>query len=151
VSGIRLRFVAPTSRGRLRPRYDARAHILALASSVKRPWPYSINVDAMLICDVDAQRVLAHVDLHYDRARWPRDATVTWPGPAPAADVIFESDALEAQSFPLPVDVRSDPTDRIVSIRVGDCDPDELHALSDDCIAQARNDELVGFVVRLPG
>jgi hypothetical protein len=146
---IRVLLRPPTDRGRLYPRYVAEAHTLAVESRVARQWPYGINVDAMLICDLDEDRVLANLDLHYDRRLWPRDARVRWPELAPASDLVFEEATARQKNFGSRVDVTTDSTRRIVDIRVDSHEVNGMAALSDDCVVLLHDSNLAGFVVRV--
>jgi hypothetical protein len=141
----------PTDAGRLYPRYDSESRILVMESRLKRPWKFGINIDGMLICDLDEDRMLANVDLHYDRERWVRREDIAWPASAIEADIVFESEVTETQSLAIPVDVVSDETATVVRIRFGERQPDTAVALSEACVAEIETDELVGLVARISG
>ena len=149
MSGIQVSVRPPTNAGRLYTHYDSKAHVLVAGSRETRRWPYGINVDAMLICDLDDERVLANFDLHYDRDRWPTAPDVRWPESARAADLVFDEESVAKKNFPGPVEVRSNQTRSVVEIRLDPRDADETVALSDGCVALLREHELVGFVVKI--
>jgi hypothetical protein len=73
MSSIKVSVPPPTEAGRLYPRYVKDARILAVESTVARPWPFGVNIDGTRICDLDEWRVLANFDVHWPRSRWKRE------------------------------------------------------------------------------
>lgn len=140
----------PTERGRLYPRYVEGAGILAVQSSVTRPWPYGINIDGMMVLDIDEDRVLANVDLHLRRSLWRVEKTLERRVPSRKADIAISEESIRQKSLSLPVKVVSDAARRCVAISF----PESLNSadaveLSPGCLALVRGDELLGFQIDL--
>jgi hypothetical protein len=119
VSGLLVRFVKSTEAGRLYPRYDDESGIVVAESRVVRDWPYGIDVDGSLICDLDEHHVLANVDLHIPRPHWSRDESVRWPTARASGDLVFLEATVRTKSFGNSVKAISDPAGRVLEIRIG--------------------------------
>jgi hypothetical protein len=136
-----------TSAGRLYPRYDQEAGILAAESAVPRLWMFGVDIDGRIIFDLDEHRVLANVDLHFPKHRWVRDLGDDAPVAAPPADLVFTPETVAYKSFSLPLRVRADRRAQRLRIELGDKRPDRAIALSESCVALLAGHELAGFVV----
>lgn len=147
MSGIHVDFTPPTAAGRLYPRYDVEAGIVAVESRIARPWPYGVDVDGTLICDLDEDRVLANFDLLVPVESWSEAGGLHWPIRAREVDLVFDTDTVERKSFSSPVEAFTDPDRRLLDIRIGTVEPQEAWVLSEGCVALTRGDELVGFIV----
>lgn len=149
MTGITVSIAPPTDLGRLYPRYDDSAGILAVESRLERPWPFGVDIDGRVVFDIDQHRVLANVDLHVPKARWKRDLGDDVPIVAPPGDLIFSQEAITTKSFSLPLRVRTDPSFRRVRVDFGAEPPDRAIALSGSCIALLSAGELIGFAIAL--
>lgn len=149
MSSIRVSVLPPTEAGRLYPRYNDSAGILAVQSRVDRPWLFGVDIDGRVVFDLDEQRVLANFDLHIPKARWKR-ASVEDESPliTPAGDLAFAAETIKTKSFSLPLTIRTDVHTRRVRIDFATRKPNRAVALSGSCIALLSEDELVGFEVR---
>ena len=145
---IRASVIAPSDAGRLYPRYDANAGVLALESGVRREWPFGVDVDGNIVFDLDQDRVLASFDLHIGRQYWGNDLSMAWPIPSEAGSLVFDEETVLAGSFCLPIEVNADRTKTRLQICIGTKHPDKLVSLSPKCVAMMAQDELVGFHVR---
>ena len=147
---IRVIAEPPTSAGRLYPRYDQEAGILAVESPVARLWMFGVDIDGRIIFDLDEHRVLANVDLHFPKHRWVRDLDHGLPTAAPPGDIVFAPETVAYKSFSQPLRVRTDDKGQRLRIELGDKKPDRAIALSESCIALLAGHELVGFMMELP-
>jgi hypothetical protein len=134
----------------LYPKYDEAARILSVASRVARPWTHGVDVDATLVCDLDANRMLANFDVHAPADRWIEVPKVPWPDGAAEADLVFTAGAVRQKSFALEVDVYTDRSRERVGIKIGAVEPDQARQLSEACVALTHESELVGFLLKLP-
>lgn len=144
MSAIKIATRPPTSAGRLYPRYERGAKLIALESRVARRWPHGVNVDGTLVFDLDEERVLANLDIHVPRDQWMENRDVAWPGPASKADIVFDEATVETKAFTLPVEVLTDSGRRVVEVVIGARGPAERWELSESCYALTRGDALVG-------
>ncbi len=137
-----------TSLGRLYPRYDEEAGILAIESSVQRTWPFGVDIDCTLVFDLDDRRVLANIDFHVPRNHWLRSqkdddpAMIASPG-----DLEFAPATVKHKSFHLPIQARADDGGHRLRIEIGSAKPSRAIALSPQCIALLTDDELVVLLV----
>lgn len=149
MTSIKVYVLAPTEAGRLYPRYVNEGGILAVESTVARPWPFGVDIDGGVVFDLDEWRVLANFDLHMRRSLWKRErledevATIATPG-----DLAFAPETVETKSFSIPLTVRMDPRTGRVSMRFGALKPDRAVELSPMCSALLREDNLLGFDIR---
>jgi hypothetical protein len=44
--------------------------IVVAESDLKRPWPYGVNIESLVLMDFDENRVLAHVEVLVRRSLW---------------------------------------------------------------------------------
>jgi len=137
-----------TDLGRLYPRYDDSAGILAVESKFERPWAFGVDIDGRIIFDIDERRVLANLDLHIPKKRWKKEARKRPPERCCFGDLIFSQKTIKIKSFSLPLMVSSDELCREVHIQFGSSTPDRAVGLSSSCLALLYQNELVGFFVR---
>lgn len=148
VRGIAVSVAPPTDRGRLYPRYDESAGILAIESRFERPWPFGVDIDGRVIFDIDEDGLLANVDLHVPKARWKKDLKDDVAIVAPAGDLIFSRETIAKKSFSFPLGMRADPGLRRLRIEFGTERLDRAIALSGSCIALLSAGELIGFAIK---
>ena len=73
---------------------------MAVESRVARPWPFGVNIDGVLVCDLDDWRVLANFDLYIPRRRWKTErAGEETPKIAPPGDLAFTPETVKTKSF----------------------------------------------------
>lgn len=147
MNGIAVSVTPPTRGGRLYPRYDRAAGILAVQSNVQRPWPFGVDIDGRLVFDLDDQRVLANFDLHVPKSRWTRGPVETFPSAQPG-DLIFSLETVQKKSFSLPLSIRTDSEAKYLRVEFGSIEPNRAIGLSDVCVALLSSDQLVGFVIQ---
>ena len=145
---IRVLVQPPTKRGRLYPRYDEDAGILVLESREPRAWPYGLDIDGMIVLDIDESRVLANLDLHIRADLWERASTAFWPNEVNSGDLAFPDETLKTKSFHLPLRVRTNPNVHYIRVDIGEREPQQYVALSNECLALVTEDQLVGFMIR---
>lgn len=143
-----------TVHGSLYPRYDNDADILVVESRVRREWTYGINIDDAMILDIDADRILANIDLMIPRRRWKgiplNVAPPVAPRPSRKANLKFSMASIEQKSFHLPLEVKAHPGKTSIYILIGQIQPDALWvALSKACFAVIDENKLLGFYVSL--
>jgi hypothetical protein len=148
VSGIRVSVSTETRSGRLYPKYDREADILAVTSDVHRDWLYGVDIDGNIVFDVDASRVLANFDLHVGKRLWEHGQKQLWPQGVAAGSLVFARETLSQKSFNLPLRLRYDGGAGVLRIEFGTHQADRMVGLSKDCIALLYSDQLVGFLVR---
>lgn len=146
MSGIVVSIDKPTERGRLYPRYNDAAGILAAESRVERAWLYGVDIDGRIVFDLDDERRLANFDLHIPKGRWKQAHGLNAPFVVGAADLIFSEQAIAVKSFNLTIEVRHDEHG-MVQILFGSATPERAYSLSDSCLALLNDRELVGFVI----
>src|SRR5262245_54257999 len=90
---------SPSKRGRLYPRYDKEAGILAVESRDPRPWPYGVNIDGSLVFDADGDGLLANFDLHVRADLWQRTSAriLVWPPDVKTGDIVFPEETLRTK------------------------------------------------------
>jgi hypothetical protein len=148
MTGLRVVVRPPTPEGRLRPRYVTGVKFLVLESQLA-PWRHGINIDAHLILDLDEAMTLAHVEMLGSPFHEMPGLRQTFDTPAPAGDLAFAPDVVARQGWDLGVGVHKNIEAGIVRIGIGPAnEEDRAVALSDDCRALLKNDELIGFLVR---
>ena len=143
-----------TAHGSLHPRYDNDVDILVAESRVRREWTYGINIDDAMILDIDADRILANIDLMIPRRRWKviplSEAPHVAPHPSRKANLKFSIASIKQKSFHLPLEVKAYPGKTSVYILIRQLQPDTLWvALSEACFAAIHENKLLGFYVSL--
>lgn len=149
---LRVEVRAPSENGRLWPRYVVDSGILVLESRVLRPWPYGVNVDNVVICDLDADRVLANVDIQAKRRVWRRVSPFPeGPTAAERGDLALSVGTIKHRFFHPPVDVRSNyDRSRVLVWFSSRRKASRAIELSPRCFALLHDDCLLGFYVTLP-
>ncbi len=148
--GIRVRLRAWSERGQLVPRYDPEGNILVLDSPVFRPWPYGVDIDASIILDIDADGILASVEVLLPRSRGKAARPMERPAIAGWGSVEITEEARRQKSFDLPILVQTNE-DRSRALIYLDRprDPLQAYALSDSCMVLIEEGWLRGFYVEL--
>jgi hypothetical protein len=148
--GIRVQLRGWSERGQLVPRYDPEGNILVLDSPVFRPWPHGINIDATIILDIDADGILASVEVLLPRSRWKAARPLERPAVAGWVSVEITEEARRQKSFDLPILVQTNE-DRSCALVYIDRprDPPQAYALSDRCMVLIEERWLRGFYVEL--
>jgi hypothetical protein len=77
---LHVEFIPAGPGGEIEAHYDEGLDILLFESRRARSWPYRTTIDGILTLDLDADRVLAHVEFGWVRRRWRR-ADVVLPTP----------------------------------------------------------------------
>ncbi len=148
INGLEVIAAPPTAAGRL---YAAMWDDIGLLieSDIDRDWPFGLNIDWLLLFDLDANRILAGVELLFPQSRWSKVNHIAFPT-APPGDLKFSTATTAAAQFNLAVRVESDG-DGNVRIEIGaKQSPDRMVGLSETCVALIAHDRLIGFVVRGP-
>lgn len=147
--GIGVLVTPPTNQGRLYPRYNEDARVLAVESKFKRPWPFGVDIDGRLVFDLDENLLLANFDLHIPKHRWDKYLSDDVETIARPGNLVFTQEAIDTKSFNFPLRVRIDARSSFVRIEFGAVDPDRTVALSKSCIALISINQLVGFKIDL--
>ncbi|GIW90145.1 MAG: hypothetical protein KatS3mg109_0577 [Pirellulaceae bacterium] len=63
IPNIEVTIVPPCMEGILYPCYDSEGDYVTLDSKVQQQWPIGVNIDALVILDFNADRVLASVEI----------------------------------------------------------------------------------------
>jgi len=146
--GIEILVREATPEGRLYPRYSEESQMLILASPVSRDWPLGIDVDGRVVFDIDANRVVANVDIHIPKHRWSPGRLPPWPKKSEAGDLAFSEEAIAKKSFSFPIRMVCNEERSSVLLYLDDQDPDRVIQLSDDCGALVRGNLLIGLLAR---
>lgn len=149
---LRVELRPATGAGRLYPRYGA--DILSLESRLRRPWAYGVNLDSLIIFDLDADRVLANVDVLLPRRRWRTARALDVPRVWKQADLIFTPETVAHKNFSLPISTAAVEHKTRVRIEFGSpantpAPAVRAIALSEACLALVQDDILIGFDVTL--
>jgi hypothetical protein len=148
MTGLSVSIGPPTAGGRLHPRYDAESDILAVTSETPRDWPYGVDIDGNVVFDLDAKRNLANFDIHVSRRLWERGSVRRWPDKAAVGTIVFSKETIELKSLNMPLRLVYDEGQGILSVALGDRQPERELELSKECVALLSGNELVGFLVR---
>jgi len=148
---IRVCLRSPSEFGRLYPKYDDEAGILEVKSEIRRAWPFGVDVDGRVVFDLDANRVLANVDLLIPRRRWKRtDQFPDVPRATRSADLEFCEETIKQKSFHLPLEVLTNADRTRVLIRFSHVtDGAVAIELSELCRALIDGSALLGFDIAL--
>ena len=123
--------------------------MLSIESGIRRPWPFGVNIDGLVLLDLDEDHVLAAVELLIPRRRWKKVVDhEPWPRFARRGDLVLRPEAVATKTYHLPVSVVADKTGNDVLITLGSTVPDLWIQLSENALAAIGGDELLGFRVR---
>lgn len=147
---IQIKLKTATSHGRLYPRYDTDANILEVESTVPRSWPYGVDIDGRIIFDIDADFILANVDILIPRRRWKLATSLEEPQGLRDMDIEFSQASVKHKSYHLPVEVQTDGSKSRVYVSIGETEQRATWvALSERCLVLVAEDRLKGFFLKL--
>jgi hypothetical protein len=139
-----------TPQGRLYPRYDTEADLLVIESQIAHRWPMGINIDGRVILDVDAERMLANVDLLISRRYWKVGTKPLLPLQPSEADLLLSEASLMHKNFHRKLTIVSDESKSWVYMQFGEAQAEHSWiALSTQCFAELSTNELLGFYIIL--
>lgn len=141
----------PTERGRLYPRYLNSINTLVFESTVERRAPYGFTIDATLTLDIDAERLLAYVELMLPPKHWKKlKPFPDKPSRLRQADLVFAEEAVNRRWVDVPLEVRARPGNERVLITFGPARVGSRGVeLSKACIALVDHGRLHGFYLSL--
>lgn len=146
MNGIRVLVSPPSPMGALKSRYDGQSGILSAESCVTRAWPFGINIDSALVFDIDAQGILANLDLLIPKRLWvPGDVCVS-KDIERRGDALIAKKSLDVKSFNSPVKVKFNSS--LVFIEIGFNKHDTVLRLSDTCSLLLYEDYLAGIIIQ---
>jgi hypothetical protein len=148
--GVQVRLREWSERGQLLPRLDGEGTTLVLSSPVSRPWPYGVNIATSIILDIDADGILAHVEVLRPPSRWKVARALERPPVAGWGCVEVTEEARREKSFDVPVLLQTNE-DRSCALIYIDRPGDgtQAFALSDKCLVLIEEGWLQGFYVDL--
>lgn len=147
---LRVQLQSPSAAGALTPHYDESVGILSLVSPEPRDWPYGLDIDGRVICDLDAMGRLANLDLLMGQKTWRREALVR-PPQGPRRDLAFPQAVIVQKSFVEKVTVAWDGAQKLLEIRVGTLSCRETWPLSEHVwVRLGPESVLCGWSIWLP-
>ena len=151
MNAIEIALREPAEKYKLYPRYDKEADILEVRSKVSRIWQFGIDIDGTIIIDIDADGVLANIELLIPQHLWkPMKSPIGPLQVSRASTLIFTEQSLRHKSFSLPLEVTTDLSRSYVHIRFGQEKQKALWvALSQSCLALVEKSYLLGFHIAL--
>lgn len=132
----------------LLPRYDPEAEILEVSSPAVRAWPYGVDIDGAIAFDIDADRILANLDILAPPRAWSATETLGIPRPSRKGCLEFSDAAIRHKSFHLPLEFRTNKERNRLLVWFGDPDRvSEAIEMSSRCLALVAGRDLTGFFI----
>jgi hypothetical protein len=142
VRAFRVELIEGASADEFQVRYDNSSCCLIMERSQLRSWPHGATVDGVLTLDLDADRVLSHVELSWPRGRWPKGRPTVPEGELRGVGLRLPD--LSSRDVPMSCTVSVLASDEALVVTFGDA-PAIRVRLGDGIHALVSSEILVGF------